>query len=225
MSSYVMSPYDEALQEILDNGVSRTNKRTGIKTLSIFGMNKRYRIDGRFPIVTRRKVWPQSIFAELLWFLSGSTNNNDLLAMNSKIWSSWVDDEFCKKHGYAQGSFGPVYGFQLRHFGGYYGNGIGGRESTDKPYVKVLEHLPPPCEGMQEVEKNQYGKGGFDQLTWMVNRVKEDPSCRRLLFSLWNPAEVSKMKLPPCHYTFQLFIDDEGRMSGMLTQRSCDFPI
>jgi len=215
--SYVIQAYDDALALILKYGVTRTNKRTGIKTKSVFGITSRYRLDEAFPLVNRRKVWPKSIFGELLWFISGSTNNNDLLALGSKIWNPWVDEEFEHKHGYASGCFGPVYGFQLRHFGGFYGNGIGGEAHTRATTV-----APDGPTGWAE---NSYGAGGFDQLSWMINRIKEDPTCRRILFSLWNPKETAKMKLPPCHYTFQILIDDEGRMTGVMTQRSCDFPI
>ena len=224
--AYVMQPYDDALRQILKTGVSRTNKRTNIKTLSVFGIQSRYDISESFPILTRRKVWPKSIFAELLWFISGSTNNKDLQALGANIWSPWLDSEFEKKHGYAEGSFGPVYGFQLRHFGGYYGNGIGGNVGTQLNYSESTRSIGwPSNDTYVHRETENYGRDGFDQLAWMVNRIKEDPSCRRILFSLWNPAQVSKMKLPPCHYTFQVFIDDDGRMSGLLTQRSCDFPI
>ena len=90
-----MQPYDDALREILENGVKRTNQRTGIKTLSIFGMQKRYRLDtDRFPIVTKRKVWPKSVFSELLWFISGSTNNQTLKDFGCNFWTPWVDEEF-----------------------------------------------------------------------------------------------------------------------------------
>jgi thymidylate synthase len=191
---YTMQAYDDALQLILDKGVWRSNKRTGIRCLSYPGILSRYRIDESFPILTRRKVWPKSIFAELLWFISGSTCNKDLQALGANIWTPWVDAEFEKKHGYAEGCFGKIYGYQLRHFGGEYGNGLN-------------------------------SKGGFDQLAWMVNRIKEDPSCRRILFSLWNPNDYNEMKLAPCHYTYQVFIDDDGRMTGIMTQRSCDFPV
>ena len=194
---YLLEPYDDALMEILRHGRPRTNVRTGIKTLSIFGMTRRYRLDTDFfPIVTRRKVWPYSIFGELLWFISGSTNNNDLEGLGSKIWRPWVSDEFEKKHCYAPGDFGPVYGFQLRHFGATYKFGSGSTPS-----------------------------GGFDQLDWMVRRIKEDPSCRRILFSLWNPGDVRYQRLPPCHFVYQVCIDDDGLMTGIMTQRSCDFPI
>lgn len=225
-----MQAYDDALQLILDKGVWRSNKRTGIRCLSYPGILSRYRIDESFPILTRRKVWPKSIFAELLWFISGSTCNKDLQALGANIWTPWVDAEFEKKHGYAEGCFGPVYGFQLRHFGGYYGNGIGGETAADHIYgcfdvARRITKNKMTREEFEQRNKSLYGLDGFDQLDWMVNRIKEDPSCRRILFSLWNPKDVAKMKLPPCHFVYQVFIDDDGRMSGMMTQRSCDFPI
>jgi len=232
---YQMQSYDEALALILDEGVERTNKRTQIKTKTIFGLTSRYDLTEAFPIITRRKVWPKSIWAELLWFISGSTNNKDLQALGANIWNPWVDVEFEKKHGYAPGSFGPVYGFQLRHFGGYYGNGIGG--PTGSTATQITENdfdqagwprwddSKEPFRGGLTPNGNAYGAGGFDQLAWLANRLKEDSSCRRMLFTLWNPAETHKMKLPPCHYTYQVLVDDEGRLTGVLTQRSCDFPI
>lgn len=207
---YIMKQYDDALRMILDKGVKRTNKRTGIKTKAIFGMLCRYSLDkGRFPLLTRRKVWPKSIFAELIWFLSGSTNNNDLKALGANIWTPWVSPDFEKEHGFVDGALGPVYGFQLRHFGGEYGNG--GPDWMD-------------LKGDSGVAK-YYGLGGFDQLLYVVNRIKEDPSCRRILFDLWNPRDLKDMRLPPCHYSYQVLIDDDGLMTGSMVQRSADFPI
>jgi thymidylate synthase len=218
---YLMAPYDSALEEILHCGVPRTNKRTGIKTRSVFGMLRRYALNNlSHPILTRRKAWPKSVFGELLWFLSGSTNNKDLVEKhNCKFWTPWVDDEFEKKYGYVEGSFGPVYGFQLRSYGGSYGNGGGGREFTDEDVEKIT------LDDGTVVEHNLYGLGGFDQLDWVVKRIKEDPSCRRTLWTLWNPCDVAKMKLPPCHMLSQIFVDDERRLTLLMYQRSCDFPV
>lgn len=196
---YLLKPYDDALQEILETGVSRTNKRTGIKTLSVFGMMKKYRLNtGHFPLLTRRKVWPKSVFAELIWFLSGSTNNEDLKKLGCNFWTPWVDHEWEKKHGFEENTFGPVYGFQLRHFGGNYNKGL---------------------------HNDGYGSRGFDQLKWVVERIKEDPSCRRTLWTLWNPQDIHEMRLPPCHMMFQVLVDDDRHLTGILYQRSCDFPI
>ena len=188
--TYIMQPYDDALRMILERGVKRTD-RTGVGTLSVFGHQMRFRIDEQFPILTGRKVWPRSIFAELLWILSGSTNNHDLTKDGVNFWTPWEDEEFIAEHGYARGELGPVYGFQLRHFDGDYATKT----------------------------------GGTDQLAYMVNEIKTNPTSRRILFSYWNPNQLEVMKLPPCHYTFQIYIDDAGRMSGMLTQRSADYPI
>jgi thymidylate synthase len=195
-----MSPYDDALREILQYGVEKSSVRTGIKTLSIFGMLKRYRLDTeRFPILTGRKVWPKSVFSELVWFLSGSTNNDDLKKLGCNFWTPWVDPEFEKQHNFVEGVFGPVYGFNLRHFGGKYNAGV---------------H-----------DEFGYGFSGVDQLKYVVDRVKTDTSCRRILWSLWNPKEIDRMRLPPCHLLFQILIDDERRMTGIMYQRSCDFPV
>lgn len=214
---YLLEDYDNALRTILKNGVRKTN-RTGVDTIAVFGIQSRYRIDTHFPLLTGRKIWPRSIFAELLWFISGSTNNKDLQAMNSNIWTPWVDESFEKANGLAPGSFGEVYGFQLRHFGGHYGNGIGGFSHT----TNTTEELPNEAGGFDNV--SMYGTGGFDQLTHMVERLKTHPDCRRNLFSLWNPKSIAKSKLPPCHYTFQVFVH-ENKLSGLLTQRSCDWPV
>jgi thymidylate synthase len=221
---YAFQPYDDALEHILTSGVKKSNKRTGVETIAVCGIESRYQLNmDAFPVLTRRKYWPKGIFAELIWFLSGSTSNDDLKKLGCNFWTPWVNEEFEKKHGYAPGCFGPVYGFQLRHFGGCYGNGIGGERGSKNTSVTV------ECNSGGSVWKEDdgsvYGSGGFDQLKYMMERIEKDPSDRRILFSLWNPAELEKMRLPPCHYTFQIYIDDDKRMSGMLTQRSCDFPV
>jgi len=197
---YLMKSYDDSLNQILESGVSRTNIRTNIKTLSIFGMTNRYRLDSEFfPIITRRKVWPKSVFSELLWFLSGSTSNKDLKELGCNFWTPWVDEQFTRSNFFEDDVFGPVYGFQLRHFGGSYEKG-----NKNSPY---------------------YGRGGFDQLRWVVERIKEDHSCRRTLWSLWNPNDLDVMRLPPCHLLYQVLVDDDRKLTGIMYQRSCDFPI
>ena len=197
---YLMQDYDDALERILKHGIMKTN-RTGVDTLSLFGMQSRYRIDERFPLLTRRRIRHKSMVGELLWFLSGSTLNQDLKDLGCGFWTPWLDKEFEEENGFVDGAFGPLYGFQLRHFGGHYGNGSS--ETNSNPL---------------------YGEGGFDQLAYMVDLLKNNPNDRRILFSLWNPKMMHQMRLPPCHYSFQCYTHD-GKLSGMLTQRSCDFPV
>jgi len=114
---YIMKTYDDALQSIIDEGFTIDNDRTNVGTTCKFGINTEYDISQRVPIMTKRRVVWKSIVKEILWYVSGSSNINDLIASGSNIWTSWVDDEFTTKHNLPQGSGGYLYGFNLIHFG------------------------------------------------------------------------------------------------------------
>jgi thymidylate synthase len=71
-----------------------------------------------------------------------------------------------------------------------------------------------------------YGKqwrdfGGIDQLWQLVYNIRFHPNSRRLMISAWNPAEMKDMVLPPCHYAFQVYVND-GKLDLMWQQRSAD---
>jgi thymidylate synthase len=63
--------------------------------------------------------------------------------------------------------------------------------------------------------------GGIDQLAILVRDIKKNPTSRRLLVSAWNPSDLNSMVLPPCHYGFQVYINDI-QMDLMWQQRSAD---
>ena len=60
-----------------------------------------------------------------------------------------------------------------------------------------------------------------DQLSWVINEIKENPASRRLIVNSWNPAGIAKMALPPCHMMFQFYVN-EGKLSCQMYQRSAD---
>jgi thymidylate synthase len=62
----------------------------------------------------------------------------------------------------------------------------------------------------------------IDQITNVLNQIKQKPDSRRHIVSAWNPAEVDKMALPPCHTMFQFYVA-EGKLSCQLYQRSADY--
>lgn len=96
-----MKQYIDLVKHVLDHGELREN-RTGIKTLSIFGNHSRYDLRDGFPLVTTKEVNFDSVLKELLWFLSGSTNTNDL--------DCWIRDELADKNG----DLGHIYCHQWR---------------------------------------------------------------------------------------------------------------
>lgn len=106
--------YEELLAHVLSEGTAKSD-RTGTGTRSIFGHQLRYDLQRGFPLITTKRVFIRGLVEELLWFLRGSTNANELIAKDVHIWDDWADPD--------TGELGPVYGAQWRSWptpdGGY----------------------------------------------------------------------------------------------------------
>lgn len=187
--------YLNLIKHILRTGAHRPD-RTGTGTVSVFGAQMRFSLaDGRIPVLTTKRVAWRMVAEELLWFIRGSTDAGELQARNVPIWDGNSSREFLDANGFAEravGDLGPVYGFQWRHCGAEY----------------------KTC-------KDSYAGQGIDQLQDCIRRIREQPHDRRILMCAWNPVDVPKMALPPCHCLVQFYVAD-GRLSCQLYQRSAD---
>lgn len=102
--------------------------------------------------------------------MKGSTDAAELEKKDIKIWAGNSSKEYLKGLGLDReaGDLGPVYGFQWRHW--------------NAPYVDRY---------------TDYTGKGIDQLAWIINEIKTNPSSRRLIMTAWNPGQLHEMALPP----------------------------
>ncbi|GAB6843119.1 thymidylate synthase [Methylorubrum rhodinum] len=78
-----------------------------------------------------------------------------------------------------------------------------------------------PVYGRQWRSWEKPGGGTVDQIRWVLDEIARNPDSRRLVVSAWNPADLDRMALAPCHCLFQFYVAD-GRLSCQLYQRSAD---
>ncbi|HEX7784081.1 MAG TPA: thymidylate synthase [Sphingobium sp.] len=205
--------YLDLMRHIWLHGDERID-RTGVGTRSILGATMRFSLaDDAIPLLTTKRVYWKAAAREMLWFLTGNTNIRPLVEQGVHIWTDWPLDTYRRETGedidrdaFEQkiitddafalrwGDLGPVYGAQWVNWPRY----------------------EPAGEGLF-----RRAEQGYNQIAELVESIRNNPGSRRLLFTGWNVAELAGMALPPCHMTYQFHVSN-GRLSGMLFQRSCD---
>ena len=193
-----MKQYLDMLEKILKEGTKKED-RTGTGTISYFGYQMRFDLSEGFPLLTTKKVFLKGIIHELLWFIKGSTNIKYLVDNNVKIWNDWPYAAYKKSKDYQNETMEEFIE----------------KIKNDDDFANKYGNLGPV-----------YGKqwrnfGGVDQLSWLINEIKTNPTSRRLIISAWNAPEIKDMALPPCHCFMQFYVND-GKLSCQLYQRSAD---
>lgn len=187
-----MKQYLALMQDILDNGVVKKD-RTGVGTLSVFGRQLRFDLKEGFPLVTTKKVHLKSIIHELLWFLNGDTNVKYLQENGVKIWNAWSDEE---------GNLGPVYGKQWREW-----RDCKVVECHDVRRTQQLMQRGYKYIGNMKEDGTTYlvYEKPHDQISKVIQQLREDPDSRRIIVSAWNVSDLDDMALNPCHNYFQFY--------------------
>lgn len=189
--------YYNLIRNVIGNG--ELKKTRNGNTVSLFGQKMEFSLkDNCVPVLTSKKLAWKTCLKELLWFISGDTNNETLVKQNVNIWNGNADANFKKSRGLDykyNGDLGPIYGHQWRHFNAEY----------------------------KDCKTNYNGKG-IDQLQNIIDCLNntDEKYSRRLLLSAWNPCQLNEMALPPCHVMAQFNVDSKDNLSCLIYQRSGD---
>jgi thymidylate synthase len=167
-------------------------------TKAVFGSAMHFSLsENSVPFLTTKKLAWKTCLKELLWFISGNTNNKTLKEQNVHIWDANGSRDFLDSRNLVnreEDDLGPIYGFQWRHFNAEYDNA-----------------------------NTNYDKKGIDQLQEIIDNLKNEKTrySRRLILTAWNPCQLNEMALPPCHILCQFNVIN-NKLSCALYQRSGD---
>lgn len=206
--------YVKVLQHIMENGTRKQN-RTGTDTFSVFNTQICAEEDAKgyanIPLSNLRKVFFKGALIEVLWILGihmkderysnlPQTNTQYLLDHGVKYWQPWANED---------NNLGPVYGAQLVNWK---------KPIIIKPTIVMDGH-----------ENVLRGYKAFNQIQNIIEKLRTNPDDRRLVATMWNPAKIEDMALPPCHHTMEFYSQPMSDGKRMLhtrwMQRSCDMPI
>lgn len=203
--------YLNLLEKIVTQGSERID-RTGVGTRALFGESLRFDLAAGFPAFTTKRVYWKTAFKEMLWMLNGKSkwgngepNIRDLLEQDVHIWSEWPHKKYVKA---------TLDNIDLKEFEARiladdnFAHKWGG---TGKSY------------GYQW--RNWVANDGrvIDQVSVAIDQIKNNPTSRRIIIEGWNVGELDDMALPPCHKTYQFYVDQaKGTLSCSLSQRSSD---
>lgn len=184
--------YLQLVKKVLINGETRTD-RTGVGTVSMFGPQLVFDLSAGFPLLTTKRLKLTNILHEVLWYISGATNTDYLTAHGVNVWHGNTTREFLDTRGLTDYDQGE----------------------TGPLYGFQWRHFGGDFRDVQR-------RPGIDQLARLLSILRSDPYSRRMYMSAWNPADLDKMCLEPCHVSFQLYVRDQTFLDGKLYLRSND---
>ena len=183
--------YLELCERILETG-TLSEDRTGVGTLSLFGEQLRFDLRQGFPAITTKKLAWRSVVAELLWFIEGSGDERRLAEIQFG-----TRDKSKKTIWTANAE--AEYWLPKARFNGDLGRVYGVQwRKWQAPFNQTI-----------------------DQLEELIKGLKNDPISRRHIISAWNPGELHRMALPPCHAFIQFYLRNNV-LSCQMYQRSAD---
>lgn len=170
--------YKNLLETILTEGILQDDpNRKGVQRLNIPSYTFRHKVEDGFPAITLRKINPMLAWAELCFFLSGSTDIRDLWRRGVNFWDKdWANYHKLDEHAV----------------------------KTLKNAWKTGLTISGTWSDMGKIYPHQYRRFGenFDQIEFLVNELRDNPCSSRMVVSAWNPNDIPNACLPSCHFNF-----------------------
>jgi len=191
-----MKQYKNLLKKTLDNGV-RKNNRTGVDTIGIIGAHMQFDMAKGFPMVTLKKTYWKKAVAEMLGFLRGYDNAEDFRKLGCDVWDQNANENkqwLSNPNREGLDDLGRIYGVQARDW--------------EQPWFNSMDDIT----------------NSIDQLKNVYEDLKAGKDNRREIVTHWNPGDIDKMSLPPCHLLYQFSIQG-GYLHLTMYQRSCDMAL
>jgi len=198
------------------------SKESGL--ISLFGYQNSYDLREGFPLLTTKKMAINSIIHELIWFLKGDTNVKYLEDNNVPIWRP---DAF--QHNLSEMIKEGIFPKSIKKYSPDWDKAMkeyGQRIKKDSEFAKRFGENGP-IYGRQwrkwkyfDEKTNEIKE--LDQLGNVLDKMRKNPIGKKHLVSVWNPVDIPKMSLPPCHVMFQMTATEERELDLQLYQRSCD---
>lgn len=210
--------YINLIKDIMQNGEWKDPARPGMpRTKEVFFRIMTFDLSEGYPLFTTKKMAWKSCLTELTWFLKGDTNIKYLLDNGCNI---WTDD---------------AYKYYKRHHGtetkevwlDFVKSGM----ICMKPIIKDEDQTIYRTNRYGDLGRvygaqwRQYGMSKFDQVQYVIDNLKKNPSSRYNIINAWNGDEFigkyADVALPACHVYYQFCVNN-GKLDMMMVQRSCD---
>ncbi len=210
-----MKQYQELIQRAREDGTLMPN-RTGVDTVKVAGEMIKIDLAKGMPILTCKKMFYTGAISETIGFFRGYKNAGDFRAIGVNVWdknandpgkeghrNAWLDNAFRE----GTDDLGNVYGDQWRNWPAY-------RllQEPDSPETaqKIAATFGQGYKFVGDVVQSDNTTAALfhksvDQLGDCIRTIITNPIDRRILFHAWNPAELTRMALYPCHLLYQFF--------------------
>lgn len=193
--------YLKLCKKILTEGVEVQN-RTGINTIKIPSYNFHFDLSDEFPMLTTKQVFYKNAITEMLWIYQAQSNDvRWLKERNNHIWDEWEIDD--------NGLWSATQNVLDEN-----GNLV--KKDVVKDFGKEWAHTIGTAYGW--IVKRY---GHIDNL---INKIKNNPTDRRMIMSLWQDEFLDTAVLPSCVWCSEWDVTD-GKLNMLVHQRSCDVPL